>query len=524
MKYFVYCRKSTESEERQALSIESQKAEIAHNTHGSTDVQIVAVLEEAKSAKAPGRPVFDSMLQRIEAGEAGGIVCWHPDRLARNSMDGGRIIYLLDRGVLKNLRFSTFSFENNSQGKFMLSIIFGYSKYYVDNLSENVKRGLRARVNRGWAPARAPIGYLNAPDGTVTTDPLRFRLVSRLWSLMLTGTVSVRRLWRTAVDDWGLTTPKHKRLGGKAISVSGVYRILTNPIYAGVIDWNGKRYPGKHEPMISLEQFDQVQAILGRPGKPRQKHHSFTFVGMLRCGECNHRITAQNTTNRHGTTYTYYRCTKRDPRLKCTQSYIRAEELDAQIARFLKEITVPQKVRGWLGRALQAALGGTAERLTAQRESLDRAVRSLTRQRDSLTDLRLRELLTDDEFVSQRQRLEREVFSATARLEKLRISKDTLQPFPDLISFSSRAAEQFRCGNPEAKRLIFQITGSNPILEDKRLLIEPAKPFRRWPRTPTCTTMRGFVHVTRTLIHSTDDADLRRVEMIRDAVSMFSAN
>src|SRR3989338_2568689 len=145
MKYFIYIRKSTDSEERQVMSLESQFSELKEFA-AKEKLEIVASFQEAKTAKEPGRKVFAEMLDRICAGEAGEILAWHPDRLARNSIDGGKIIYLLDTGKLLDLKFPTFWFDSTPQGKFMMNIAFGQSKYYIDNLSENIKRGHRAKL------------------------------------------------------------------------------------------------------------------------------------------------------------------------------------------------------------------------------------------------------------------------------------------------------------------------------------------------------------------------------------------
>src|SRR3989338_5023720 len=142
--YFLYARKSTDDEDRQVLSIESQLNEL--RAYAKREELVIAEeFVEAKTAKAPGRPIFNFMIEQVELGKAQGLLAWHPDRLARNSVDGGRVIYLVDTGKLTDLRFPTYRFDNTAQGKFMLSIAFGQSKYYIDNLSENVKRGLREK-------------------------------------------------------------------------------------------------------------------------------------------------------------------------------------------------------------------------------------------------------------------------------------------------------------------------------------------------------------------------------------------
>ncbi|TFB07980.1 recombinase family protein [Candidatus Atribacteria bacterium MT.SAG.1] len=170
MKYFIYARKSTEDENRQILSIEAQLVELIEFA-AKEKLEIVASFQEAKTAKEPGRMKFAEMLNEIEKGKADGIILWHPDRLARNSVDGGRIIHLVDRGLIKSLKFPTFWFEPTPQGLFMLNIAFGQSKYYVDSLSENTKRGLRQKIRNGVWPSWAPVGYLNNHKNKICQIP-----------------------------------------------------------------------------------------------------------------------------------------------------------------------------------------------------------------------------------------------------------------------------------------------------------------------------------------------------------------
>ena len=245
---------------------------------------------------------FDEMLARIEAGEADGILAWHPDRLARNSIDGGKIIYLVDEGKIKSLKFPTFWFEDTPQGKFMLSIAFGQSKYYVDNLSENVKRGIRQKLRRGEYPGWAPVGYLNDyKSRTILIDHKKHTLVKRIFEMYATGQYPLKTL-----------SEKFYELGlrgnmDKKISPNAMQWILKNPFYYGVFKHKNEIYQGKHEPIITKKLFDEAQHILtSRAKSHKKKIHNYIFTNLMACGSCGCAITAEKQKG-----HVYYRCTKK---------------------------------------------------------------------------------------------------------------------------------------------------------------------------------------------------------------------
>ena len=211
-KYFLYARKSTEDEERQVMSIEAQLAELEEYAKRE-NLEVIEKFIESKSAKKPGREIFNQMIAKVQGSkEPVGLLAWHPDRLARNSVDGGQIIYLIDSGKLVSLRFPTFWFEPTPQGLFMLQVAFGQSKYYSDNLSENVKRGIRQKLRRGEWTGLAPLGYVNNPKTrNIDPNPVKARIVKKSFEEFAQGKHTLESLG-DHLSFWGVVSKNGTKL------------------------------------------------------------------------------------------------------------------------------------------------------------------------------------------------------------------------------------------------------------------------------------------------------------------------
>ena len=347
VKYCLYARKSTESEEQQVLSIDSQIKEMIKIAE-KEGLEIAEIRKESHSAKAVGqREVFNTLLTDIRSGKFTGILTWAPDRLSRNAGDLGALVDLMDQKLLIEIRTYSQKFANSPSEKFMLMILCSQAKLENDNKSENVKRGLRTRCEQGLRPSMAPTGYLNEKRTDrpceVIVDPERAPVIRKMYEKVANEQCSGRKL-----HAWLRHEAKFKTKGGKELSLSNIYTILKNTFYYGVFEYpdkSGNWYTGQHTPIISKELYDKVQEQLVRSVITKDMNKEFAFTKLITCGLCGSGITADEKFKQlqDGTVsrYVYYGCTRsKDPNCKC--GYIREEEIIAQLLNILDTLDMSE--------------------------------------------------------------------------------------------------------------------------------------------------------------------------------------
>ena len=463
MKYFIYTRKSTDSEERQVLSLESQLSELKEFA-AKEKLEIVASLCEAQTAKEPGRKIFGEMLDRIEKGEAGGILAWHPDRLARNSIDGGKIIYLLDTGKIKDLKFPTFWFDSTPQGKFMMNIAFGQSKYYIDNLSENIKRGHRQKLRKGIWPGFAPLGYLNnRKTKTIDTDKEKSPVIRKCFEFYSTGEYTLKSIKQFLADT------KIDSYKGNDLSCSCVQRMLKNPFYCGVFKFNGEIYQGTHEPIISKKLFDSVQQVMNNRGKKKRKRkHEFAFSGLMRCGNCGCLITAETQKG-----HNYYRCTKK--KQKCEEKYLREENLVEQMKGIIQKVSLPDDWAENMLAEIDKEKEQAKEETKVFVQNLQEEKSEVEQKMDKLLDLFIDgKGITPEEYQAKKQKMLNEKLDIEQKIKDFeQTGNNWLEPMKEMILASSQAKILLSQGDKTEIRQFLKNVGSNFILKGKKFDFEP---------------------------------------------------
>lgn len=526
LKIVRYRRKSTEGEDRQVASLPDQAValdEVVARLHIAPS-QIAADFGESRSAKlSDSRPDFQSMVAMIERGHANAILAWHPDRLSRNLGDVDTLIRLIENRQLAAIITPQYIFGNTPLEKYMLISECTRAKLENDNKGVNVRRGLLGKVRKGWRPGVAKIGYLNNTarergNRDIVPDPERFDKVKHLLHLFLTGAYSVRRLHRVACKQLLLRTRKTKRQGGKQMSLSHVYYVLNDPFYCGKFWWKhpdtGERelHPGKHLPMITEEEFWQIQALLGNRVRPRSKTHLFAYTALMKCGECGSAITAeekwqiicgrcktkfasQNKAECPGCGaaiadlepkkllhYVYYHCAKNKG--ICMQKGVRVQDLESQIEGILARFNVHEKYVRWALETLKAdSESGATTRIDIERD----IKREQAKLKDELAELNrfiIKQesagwnLMTKQEALGERQRILAQLKTLEPHPEGDNQSVgDGLDATADVLDYACHARFWLKEGTNEQKREIFSALGSNLTLKDKKLWIDLKYPL-----------------------------------------------
>ena len=490
LKYIMYCRKSTDTEDRQITSIQDQISEL-RKVAFSRGIEIVQVFQESKSAKKPGRSIFNEMLSLLHKGKADGILCWRINRLARNPVDGGQIQWMLQQNVLKSILTPNREYLP-TDNVLMMSVELGMANQFIIDLSKDVKRGMNAKAERGWRPSKAPLGYINIGDkskhekNVIVKDKKEAMLLRRLFDLVLAKHLTIDEL-QIEAKAMGLKG-KHK----KDLQTSTIYRVVTNPFYYGRYEWplkSGNWHNGNHEPIITFSEYQQIQDILSKRSKPKKdkiedvKIEDNTpslpviYQGLMTCKSCGGAITAskvkktQKNGNKHQ--YIYYHCSKRKDKSCNQKSYpVNQEALEPQVLKFLEEITIVPAVYEWAMNQSRARKNNDQELkekvLQTHKQNLERSKNKIQNLIDMLAD----NDITREEYLERRKKCEDEANIANEAILNIEGKEKRQQEMlTDTFQLATNLKNKFQKGAPSKKKDIILKLGSNLSLKDKKLAI-----------------------------------------------------
>jgi len=404
LKYCLYARKSTESDERQVQSIDSQVKEMLQIAERE-NLEIVDIRRESKSAKDSGnRPIFKELLKDIDEEKFNSILTWAPDRLSRNAGDLGSLVDLMDEKKLMSIRTFGQTFSNSPNEKFLLMILCSQAKLENDNRGINVKRGLRARCEMGLWPTCPPTGYFKEKrvdhKGQCLVDPDRGHVIRQMFEKVAYEKWSGRKIYNWLRFDLNFRTA----LGKKHLSLGNIYRLLENTFYYGPFEYprgSGNWYQGKHEPIITKEVFDLVQDQMKNSQLVRRENIEFAFTKVMTCGLCGSGISAtekfKKLKNGGFNRHIYYGCTKAKDK-NCKSGYISEEDLIKQLQKQVdkldfKKLPVQEKIEGEIKRFKKFQMMATGENQNIDVSNVDvkNYIKFLLQEGD---DQEKRELLT----------------------------------------------------------------------------------------------------------------------------------
>lgn len=462
MKYIIYCRKSSESEDRQALSIESQESEMLQIAK-KLNLSVVALLKESKSAKKEGRPIFNQMLKMISSGKADAILCWKMDRLARNFIDGGKIIDLLQRGTIQEIH----TYEGvhlPSDNVLMLAMHFGMANQYIRDLSTNVKRGNRMKLEKGEYPNRPPVGYLNDQiNKKIIIDTNRSKFIVRAFELYSSGGYGFEDI-STILFNEGFRSRT-----GKLFRKANIQYILREPFYYGVMEFMGKLYQGNYTPLISKALFDKVQEVTEKRKHPHANKLFFPLRGFITCEDCGCMYTASLKKGND-----YYYCTNGKGGCSAHKKYMREKVLYNKILPILQSLVFDPELIDIMYESAKQQSGLDNSYFEATLNNLNSTLKTLTGRESKLLDAFLDSSINKEVYDLKSLEIQNSIFQTKQAIKEVEEKKDrlysTLEPTRKLFLDCIDWANDFLEVSPEKKHEIVKEVLWNVSVRNKELL------------------------------------------------------
>jgi site-specific DNA recombinase len=458
MKYIIYCRRSTDTEDKQVQSIESQESELVRLAENQ-NLQVVEILKESMSAKSEGRPVFKKVLDMIVGKKADGIICWKLDRLARNFIDGGRIIDLSQRGLIKEIRTSDGVYLPNDN-VLMIAMQFGMANQYSRDLSNNVKRGNRTKLEKGEWPNHAPLGYLNK-DKTIVVDKERAKYIVRIFEMYATGGYGMPEIASTLYNE-GL-----RSRGGLRIYRNQIERIIKNPFYMGMMQRDGKLYEGKHQPLISKSLFDRIKEVANMRSRPRPKRLFFPLRGFLSCENCGCAITGSVKKE-----HQYYYCTNGKGNCEEHKSYMRENYLYGIIADLLENLIVSENKIELMYEAAKERDSADNSYIQQALDTLQKELESLPAKESKLLDVFMAEQISKELYDQRVLELQNDKVSLKKQIKELqnKLPAFTLEPIKNVFLQANKSRKEFLEGNEDKKREVVKNLLWNLSVKNKNIV------------------------------------------------------
>ncbi|HEV3047015.1 MAG TPA: recombinase family protein [Solirubrobacteraceae bacterium] len=469
------------------LSIAAQRERCAQKAAEYDAVVVDEYVERAQSAKTNDRPELNAMLRRIkEQRDVDYVICWKVDRFARDRRDDANMLFEIELAGAR-LISATENIDHTPAGRLMHGMLATFAEYYSRNLANEVLKGLTEKAKRGGTPNRAPIGYLNIrealPQGgevrTVVIDPERAPIVVWAFETYATGLYSIADMV-LLLETRGLRSQGNRRYDPRPLNLKRVHELLCNPYYIGIVSYRGKHYPGRHQPLISQQLFDQVQAVLTahRHSGERDRKHQHALKGTIRCGVCGSGLTySRNKGN--GGVYEYFVCMK-NQRGECPQGYLPVDLVEAAIERHYATVVLSDTERDQIRRAIAEDLG---ERLTTARQEVDRCkgvLAEVKEQERKLLKMHYEDRITGELFDDEQARLRKERQAAEALIERLNLGYQDIQETLDLaLEIIGEDLQDLYCrADDTIRRLINQAIFKALYVSDEEITsAELAEPF-----------------------------------------------